>query len=522
MLNRLPRTSRLGFAFSATLSVVWYSGFVAVAAAAAFLLSDPDELSTIAKVLPGGLLLAFLYWQVVPLLLVQMGSAIETRKLVAYPIPHSELFALEVLLRVSTGVEVLIVLTGAGIGLTLNPKLPWWAPAALLLFAVFNLLLSAGVRDLLQRLLAQKVIREIVVFLFVIAAALPQVMLLGGPGASLRHLVSKIPTVLWPWTATSQLAQNTQPAASFVGLLVWITGAYVFGRWQFERGLRFDEDEAQASSRPGAADSQTSPLEVFYRFPSHVFPDPLGALVEKELRLLSRSSRFRLVFLMGFSFGLLIWLPVAFGKAGAPGSWLSDNYLTLVGVYALLLLADVLFWNVFGFDRAATQMYFLAPVKTSTVLIGKNVAAFIFVLLEITAIGLTCGILGFPVTVTKLADAYLVALIVSLFMMSIGNLSSTYSPKPVDPTKSLRTGTSRQTQMLLMLLFPIVLSPVLLAYVARFAFANAMAFYGVLLLSAGLGALVYGISLESAVAAAHARSEEMIGALSRGAGLIEA
>ncbi len=35
--------------------------------------------------------------------------------------------------------------------------------------------------------------------------------------------------------------------------------------------------------------------------------------------MLARSPRFRLVFLMGFSFGLLIWLPLAFGNKN-PGS----------------------------------------------------------------------------------------------------------------------------------------------------------------------------------------------------------
>ena len=33
-------------------------------------------------------------------------------------------------------------------------------------------------------------------------------------------------------------------------------------------------------------------------------------MVEKELRTFARSARFRTVFIMGFSFGLLVWLPV--------------------------------------------------------------------------------------------------------------------------------------------------------------------------------------------------------------------
>ena len=47
----------------------------------------------------------------------------------------------------------------------------------------------------------------------------------------------------------------------------------------------------------------------------------------------------------------------------------------MLGAYALLLLGDVAFWNVFGFDRSAAQAYFIAPVRLSSVLVSKNLAA---------------------------------------------------------------------------------------------------------------------------------------------------
>ncbi len=57
-------------------------------------------------------------------------------------------------------------------------------------------------------------------------------------------------------------------------------------------------------------------IEWFYRLPSALLKDPLGALIEKEFRFLVRSPRFRLVFLMGFTFGLVIWLPMVFVPRG--------------------------------------------------------------------------------------------------------------------------------------------------------------------------------------------------------------
>ena len=47
-----------------------------------------------------------------------------------------------------------------------------------------------------------------------------------------------------------------------------------------------------------------SRADRFFRLPSLVLPDPLAAIVEKELRSLARTPRFRTVFIMGFTFGL--------------------------------------------------------------------------------------------------------------------------------------------------------------------------------------------------------------------------
>ena len=71
----------------------------------------------------------------------------------------------------------------------------------------------------------------------------------------------------------------------------------------------------------------------------------------------------------------------------------------MVSVYSLLLLSEACFWNSFGFDRSAAQIYFLAPVPFSRVLIGKNLSALFFIVLEISAI--TIGVrrsCGMPLT----------------------------------------------------------------------------------------------------------------------------
>src|SRR5208282_5276872 len=108
--------------------------FTYLAILAGVLLSRPNEILAFQKLLPAALLLCFLYWQVIPVLLTSMGASLDLRKLMVYPIPRRALFAIEVILRVSTGVEMLLILTGAAIGLLLNRDVPLWAPFTLALF----------------------------------------------------------------------------------------------------------------------------------------------------------------------------------------------------------------------------------------------------------------------------------------------------------------------------------------------------------------------------------------------------
>jgi ABC-2 type transport system permease protein len=517
--NHLPRANRSGLIFTTVLTAFWYGAFAYLAVLAGILLSEPVELSAFHKILPPALLLCFLYWQVIPVLLTSMGSSLDLRKLLVYPIPKRALFAIEVILRVSTGVEMLLILAGAAVGLLFNRNVPFWAPFSLALFILFNLFCSTGIRDLLVRLMAHKRIREIIVFLVVITAALPQLILFRGPESRLRQLMGSEPSAIFPWTATARLALREFSWMSLGVILAWTLAAYIFGRTQFERNLRFDA--AAANAQGWSSKRRASRLEWWYQLPNRLFPDPLGALIEKELRFLSRAPRFRLVFLMGFSFGLIIWAPIAFGRVSAERNFLTDNYLTMVSIYALLLLSDALFWNCFGFDRSAAQLYFLVPAKMSTVVAGKNLAAAFLVLMEIAAIAVVCALLRLPLSGLQILEAVAVTCVLTLFILAVGNLSSFYNPRAVNPVKTMRTSAQSRSQALLMLTFPLTLAPVALAYMARYAFATEWAFFGVLGFSGLVGILVYFYSMQSALKAAVDRREQIIGALSHGEGPIE-
>jgi len=137
-------------------------------------------------------------------------------------------------------------------------------------------------------------------------------------------------------------------------------------------------------------------------------------------------------------------------------------------------------------------------------------------------IALVCGLLGMPLRPLTLAESFSVAAVISIFLLAAGNQLSIRQPRAMNPAASFRSGTAGRVQAILFLIYPIAFLPVGLAYLARYAFTSEGAFFGVLAVDAAIGAAVYKLSLDSAVAAAEQLKENMVTALSRGDGPITA
>src|SRR5690242_3079280 len=203
MRNFLPRR---GIGWTAAVGFIWYGVWVLVSLSVMLLIGSPAA----DRMLGGVLLLAFLYWQVVPVLMAASGAALDLRKLQAYPIPVSQLFGLEVILRITTVLEVIFVLIGAGIGILRNPMTPAWGVLGVLPFIGLNLVLGVGTRDTIARILARRRVREAAFFLLILCAALPQILLTRGRGfqGRLRAIMTRESWPGWPWTATSHFMQG--------------------------------------------------------------------------------------------------------------------------------------------------------------------------------------------------------------------------------------------------------------------------------------------------------------------------
>jgi ABC-2 type transport system permease protein len=514
---------RRGRIFNVLTGVTWYAIWTALAYGA-FRVVSRSPLDSLRYTLPLALLGVCIYWQAMPILSASMGSALDLRKLLAYPIPHRKLFLVEVLLRVTTGAEMLLVLLGGLAGLFRNPATSGWtAVIPVLIFVLFNVLLASGARSLLERLLSKRKIRELLVFLIFMLWMVPRFFFVTGYRPSwLAQWSHAIENAAWPWTATAWVSLGQAGWYPLLLLVCWTLLAGCFGQLQFERNLRFDAVAARSAPYSNGASRMNSLADAFYRFPSALFRDPLAAIIEKEIRSLSRTPRYRMVFVMGFSFGLMVWLPMILGGRGASHSQLSAHFLTVVCVYALTLLGQVSYWNCFGFDRSATQIYFVSPQPLSRTLLGKNLASVVFIYLEVLILAGVTALFRVSFGLSQLVETLIVIGICSLYMLGMGNITSVQYPRALNPERVSQGGASSRFQALVFLLYPVSLLPVLLAYLARYALQSEVIFYLVLAVAALIGAAIYWIAMESAVSAAIERRESIIQALSTSDGPIAA
>lgn len=514
--NFYPRTGKFGLAFTILITMFWYGLWVMGAVAVSSLVSEARDMQLLYRFLAPGLFLALLYWQIIPILMVSTGASLQIRRLMVYPIPRSKLFQLEVMLRVTTAIEMLLLIIGATVGLLRNPVMPVWHAIAFVPYLAFNLYLSTGIRDVITRMLAWRRLREVTVFAFLILVTIPQIFLRSADSQKLQKLFQATDVLLWPWSAAAKLVVGEWTPFAIAASLFWLAFAYAFGRYQFEKSLNFDEQAARAQGNQATGRSPW--MEKLYAIPQRLLPDRIAVILEKDLRSLMRSPRFRIVFLMGFSFGLLVWLPMAFGRTGRSlgTGMIQTHFLTVTSAYAIMLLSEVCIWNVFGFERTAAQVYWVTPVRIVDVLIAKNLATVFFVTMEILIIAVVCKLFGLQVTPLLFFESFLVCLVLLIFLLAIGNVSSLRFPRPMDPNDSWKRSSASRFQAMLLLLYPILSLPFLFAYYARTVWDSSLPFYGVIFFMAGIGAICYGFSMEDAVAYAEKQKEKVLASLAQG------
>jgi ABC-2 type transport system permease protein len=507
-------TRRGGAVFSIVTGLIYYGLWTLFAAGAAMFLSDPGNADGFLAALASGLALVMLYWQLAPVITAGFGASLDLRKLLIYPIPRNRLFLVEILLRITNCGEMLIVIAGAAAGLLLNPLYGWKASpcilAAALLFTATNVYLSAGVRSLLERLFQRTRLREVMLFLFFVAAATPQLILLSHIRKT--QLVRFVPSeVIWPWGAAARLMLREPIALSATLSIAWLAAAYVFGRWQFDRSIRYD---AASLKRPGRESKNRGFADSVFRLPSLFLADPLAAIVEKELRTFARIPRFRMAYGMSCVFGIVVFLPAM--RNPQPDSFIIQNALPLISLYGLLMIGPITYWNAFGFDRSAVQGYFCWPIRFRDALVAKNIAVALLLIPQILAIAGVAKVARLPSSPVRVLETIAVILTASLYWFAMGNICSVRIPRAMNPEKMGQV--TNKMQALSIWSAPLLLLPIGLAYWARAVFENEIVFGAMLAMALVIGGIFYKVGLDSATETAYRRREVILVQLSQSDG----
>ena len=354
----------------------------------------------------------------------------------------------------------------------------------------------------MERVFRGRRLREVVLVLLVSCTILPQLLIWSETARNLIRDVWMRGLGIPYWVAPSGLAARISVGrgepADWTILTAMVLAAAVFGFYQFRQMSR------SSSSATGSILPRRRGLVNLrgrlVRLPSYVLPDPLGALLEKELRYLWRSPRFRLPFFMGFTFGVIAWVPIMKNWQASVGNWLEQSAVTFISLYALLLLGPVMFLNRFGFDRDAARFYFWLPLSFRTLLLAKNLTTLVFAMLEIALVCGVCLLIGLPVGIPESLEAFVVGLIALFYLVSVGNHMSVRHPVASNPDRISRAGPGHGLRATVQfMLFPASLFPLFAAYLLRYRYDSLEGYFAAIILAAAVGVTLYLLTLSKTV-----------------------
>jgi ABC-2 type transport system permease protein len=95
--------------FTLVMSAFWYGLLMFGGVTASMVTADPRQLPMLQRTGSSALFFMFLYWQVVPILMASTGAASTSNASPCTTVSRRELFTLEVLLRLTTGVDMLLI-----------------------------------------------------------------------------------------------------------------------------------------------------------------------------------------------------------------------------------------------------------------------------------------------------------------------------------------------------------------------------------------------------------------------------
>ncbi len=359
----------------------------------------------------------FIFWQIFPIFAMSFGSGFQFRTLLRFPLSASAFYVIGLAYgladfpAIASTCWLLALAAGAVV------EVPGLLPVMLTvvgLFVLLNVTIERLVSSWLERLLARRRTREIFFGFFLLTMFSLQFISplqrtygvnisVGRFLAAMKYLAPFPPSLGARVIDGAILHRSTDMLVGVSGLVAF---AIVFSLLLWQRFLTQYRGEELSEGvaprvRTGPARSTTSRASIEASGTDAetnkilgILPPAVGGVVVKELFYLMRN---------GFGFLLLILPPAQIlffstqfaGRRPLLGGkgFSAENFFPAMMAYTVLMLMGPAY-NAFAFEGRGILAYFMAPVKFSEILVGKNLVSAAVMALEV---GLCANVLAWRI-----------------------------------------------------------------------------------------------------------------------------
>lgn len=242
-----------------------------------------------------------------------------------------------------------------------------------------------------------------------------------------RQLISTVFdwTPIGVWSFFFQHLATGEIAAAYVQLLLvcglWISLAWGVGYALFRR-LTTSASASSSANRKGTEVARIN-LHNFLTLRLPFVSGQISAVVAKELRYFGRNPATYLTMLSSLIF------PLLFFRSGRKGTGLGEGLGWISGWVGYVFLMNLQYFvGLFAYDAAGFRQYLLAPIQWKRLLLGKNLAIWIIVTMQISLVLLGAELLDHNLTMEKVYVAACSSLLAAAIYSTVGNYVSIYFP----------------------------------------------------------------------------------------------
>ncbi|KAF0250176.1 MAG: hypothetical protein FD167_417 [bacterium] len=494
-----------------------------------------------------------LYWQIIPLLSASFGGSLSISNFRLYPISDKKLLLLDLISGATDITSLSVYLPLLGILIASIILEPFYSPITIIVFALFilfNIALSRYLQRVIEKLLAYRRIKELLVVVMSLIilsfSFVPMIMFrqeikekrskqLSTPQQitetlpekrfSLREKLASYQVVIqvlgWSPPGLVTRAAINLPKETVSNQLAVVFLSILFSGLILllvQRKIKYEF--YGSSSRYLLADkppivitksriNRTSTKSIFDNSLFNLLPLHAIMVFEKELKYFYRSSKMLLIFLSGILGAISFALVFRAEKPTETSSLFAHFMLPGLNFYSLMVLGQF-FTNSFGFDSHGAKTFFLMPIKGQNVLLGKNLAVALIALFQTSITAITFNYLIYPISVYILLNTILSAIIGYFSYAILGNFLSVFYPQKMEFSNLSSNNYSKMALLLMILMQGFVFSILAMAPIIAWYSKTAWVSYPIFVVELIIMLVLYKISLNYAGKFFEKRVEEFL------------